>query len=311
MTSSASATPASPSEHQQPPDGALPRFMRDPPALRFKFVSVADQGTAMVSAIEAQATTMTSSVTTTSEVRMSQLTLVSFGLSSDCGAPPSNCVRTINCAHLDALVSQQPGVASAAGTPSIDALCSFLVCELQGLVVARSPVSAPVSPCFSPPLSPACSPSAGTPLSSASSCASTPPTPRPVLPPHQLPQQREPPLCASLLASSESLPRSSALLPGLVPATTPAEHAGASTSPRERGSGGAPQATSPGASGGGGRRSASGGPVMRVAIGCADGLGASVRIVDHLAAQLEARGVSVSVRHRELRRAQRRPRSTN
>tara|TARA_B110001452_G_scaffold96526_1_gene79816 strand:+ start:265 stop:1131 length:867 start_codon:yes stop_codon:yes gene_type:complete len=275
----------------------------DPPALRFKFVSVNDTGTAMVSAIEAQAATTTSSVTTTSEVRMAQLTLVSFGLSSDCGAPPSNCVRTINCALLDALVSQQPGTASTAGTPSIDALCSFLVCELQGLVVARSPASAPVSPCFSPPLSPGCSPSAGTPLSSSSSCASTPPTPRQMLPPQQLPMQTAP-HAASLLAPVEPQPRSSSLLPGLVPGTMPME--GAATSPRGGGGGIAPQATSPGAGGGGGRRGSGGAPVMRVAIGCADGLGASVRVVDHLAAQLEARGVSVSVRHRELRRAQRR-----
>ena len=45
---------------------------------------------------------------------------------------------------------------------------------------------------------------------------------------------------------------------------------------------------------------------MRVGIGCKDGESLSVMVVDHLAKQLERRGIAVTVKHRELQRARRR-----
>ena len=45
---------------------------------------------------------------------------------------------------------------------------------------------------------------------------------------------------------------------------------------------------------------------VRVGIGCKDGESLSVMVVDHLAKQLERRGIAVTVKHRELQRARRR-----
>ena len=116
--------------------------------LRFKVVSIAGAGTATVTAIEA---TQAGGASPSHQVQMATLQLISFGYCH--GDGPRHCARTINCSHLEALLASGQPTA-----PSIEALCSYLVCELQALVVSRSPTSSPVTPCFSPQLSPGSSP---------------------------------------------------------------------------------------------------------------------------------------------------------
>ena len=248
-----------------------PGAPQDEPRLTIKMVSIAERGTAMVTAIEAgQSHTQAPPQPSfrSNEVVMATLQLVSFGYSS--GSSPRNCVRTINCSQLEALFAAEGRDGAA---PSIEALCSFLVCELQALAVSRSAASSPATPCLTPPLSPMM-PAGGSPLPwslsgspSSSSSASGPRSP---------------------IATMSPLP------PPHLAGPTPTERC-------DSGDAG------PGAPSGS-RGSDLGGdpPVIRVAIGCRDGTSMSVRVADHLATQLGKRGIVVTVRHRELRRAARR-----
>ena len=368
-----------------------------PPSLRFKFVSIDSSGSAVVtpmSAAEAPSPPPRSpprspgkSPLPVIQVQLAPLELVSFGY--DRGNAPSGCARTINCGHLAKACATCAASASSSGgasssslaaaaaswtsTPYIEELCSFLVCELQALVVSRSPSSAMSDRCFSPPLSPRLvasspsspgSPSTPSPNSGPAAPASLPPLPPPLLP---APPPRAadrgsllvpvgapvldltafaaaaarapsppPPTLLHLSTSPLRLPadaRASALVrrapsppvewaldaapapgrgeaaPARVTLSCDGRRVRASVQavappPAASSAAAAPACaavrTPPrvGRSGGRGR--------VRVGIGCKDGESLSVMVVDHLAKQLERRGIAVTVKHRELQRARRR-----
>ena len=373
-----------------------------PPSLRFKFVSIDSSGSAVVtpmSAAEAPSPPPRSpprspgkSPLPVIQVQLAPLELVSFGY--DRGNAPSGCARTINCGHLakacatcaasastsGAASSSSSAAAAWTSTPYIEELCSFLVCELQALVVSRSPSSAMSDRCFSPPLSPRLvasspsspgSPSTPSPHAGPAAPASLPPLPPPLLPapppraadrgsllvPVGAPvldltafaaaaaRAPSPPPTTLLHLSTSPLrlpadARASALVrrapsppaewaldaapaPGrggaavaaarvtlscdgrrvraTVRAIAPAQPAASSAAPA---CASAAVRTPPrvGRSGGRGR--------VRVGIGCKDGESLSVMVVDHLAKQLERRGIAVTVKHRELQRARRRAQSS-
>ena len=271
--------------------------------------------------------------------------------------------------------SSAAAAASWTSTPYIEELCSFLVCELQALVVSRSPSSAMSDRCFSPPLSPRLvasspsspgSPSTPSPSSGPAAPASLPPPPPPLLP---APPPRAadrgsllvPVACLralDLTAFAAAAARAVAAAADAAPAPTsplrlptdarasfaspPRAVATRRVGPRRRagarpwrgGAGGAgdplvrrptcarvrprylPQSAASSAAAAPACASAA---VPPSRVGRSGGRGQragrhrlqgrrelSVMVVDHLAKQLERRGIAVTVKHRELQRARRR-----